>query len=162
KLFDMDSFTELGRPRDLAKIFESAELIKWRSFRESEDSRYVSLVMPHILLRLPYGPDTKPVEGFNYAGDVDGRNHEQYLWGNAAWALALRRTTALAKYSWGATIRRDAGGGGVEGLPTHRFRTAEGNAALKCPTESAVTDRREKELNDLAFIALCHSKGSDF
>ena len=105
KLFDMDSFTELGRPRDLTKIFESAELIKWRSFRESEDSRYVSLVMPHILLRLPYGPDTKPVEGFNYVEDVNGRNHDKYLWGNAAWALGLRITTAFAMYSWCAAIR---------------------------------------------------------
>jgi type VI secretion system protein ImpC len=162
KLFDMDSFTELGRPRDLTKIFESAELIKWRSFRESEDSRYVSLVMPHILLRLPYGPDTKPVEGFNYVEDVDGRNHEKYLWGNAAWALGLRITTAFAKYSWCAAIRGVEGGGVVEGLPTHTFRTDEGDVALKCPTEIAITDRREKELNDLGFIALCHSKGSDF
>ncbi|MEX2570219.1 MAG: type VI secretion system contractile sheath large subunit [Gemmatimonadota bacterium] len=162
KLFDMDSFTELGRPRDLSKIFESAELIKWRSFRASEDARYVSLVMPHILLRLPYGPDTKPVEGFNYVEDVDGRNHTKYLWGNAAWALALRITTAFSLYSWCAAIRGVEGGGVVEGLPTHTFRTDEGDIALKCPTEIAITDRREKELNDLGFIALCHSKGSDF
>jgi type VI secretion system protein ImpC len=162
RLFDMDSFTELGRPRDLAKIFESAELTKWRSFRASEDSRYVSLVLPHILMRLPYGPDTKPVDGFNYVEDVDGRNHAEYLWGNAAWALALRITTAFAQYSWCAAIRGVEGGGVVEGLPTHTFRTDEGDVALKCPTEIAITDRREKELNDLGFITLCHSKGTDF
>jgi type VI secretion system protein ImpC len=162
KLFDMDGFTELGRPRDLAKIFESAELTKWRSFRASEDARYVSLVLPHILMRLPYGPDTKPVDGFNYVEDVDGRNHAKYLWGNAAWALALRITSAFSLYSWCAAIRGVEGGGVVEGLPTHTFRTDEGDVALKCPTEIAVTDRREKELNDLGFITLCHSKGTDF
>ncbi len=161
-LFDMDSFTELGRPRDLAKIFESAELTKWRSFRESDDSRYVSLVLPHILMRLPYGPDTAPVEGFNYVEDVDGRNHAKYLWGNAAWALALRITSAFAQHSWCAAIRGVEGGGVVKGLPTHTFRTDEGDVALKCPTEIAITDRREKELNDLGFIALCNCKGTDY
>ncbi|HET7321986.1 MAG TPA: type VI secretion system contractile sheath large subunit, partial [Longimicrobiaceae bacterium] len=152
----------LGRPRDLSKIFESAELTKWRSFRASEDSRYVSLVLPHILMRLPYGPDTKPVDGFNYVEDVDGRDHSKYLWGNAAWALAQRITNAFALYSWCAAIRGVEGGGVVEGLPTHTFRTDEGDVALKCPTEIAITDRREKELNDLGFITLCHCKGTDF
>jgi type VI secretion system protein ImpC len=162
KLFDMDSFTELGVPRDLAKIFESAELIKWKSFRESEDSRYVALCLPHILMRLPYGPDTVPVEGFNYVEDVTGRDHSRYLWGNAAWAMGLRITTAFAQHSWCAAIRGVEGGGVVAGLPTHTFRTDEGDVALKCPTEIAITDRREKELNDLGFIALCHCKGTDY
>ncbi|MBM4442976.1 MAG: type VI secretion system contractile sheath large subunit [Candidatus Rokubacteria bacterium] len=161
KLFDMDSFTELGQPRDLAKLFESTELIKWRSFRESEDSRYVTLAMPHILLRLPYGPDTVPVEGFNFVEDVDGRDHKKYLWGNAAWALATRITDAFAKYKWCAAIRGVEGGGLVEGLPAHTFHTDEGDIALKCPTEIAITDRREKELSDLGFISLVHCKGTD-
>lgn len=162
KLFDMDSFTELGRPRDLSKIFESAELIKWRSFRGSEDSRYVALALPHILMRLPYGPDTKPVDGVNFVEDVDGRDHSKYLWGNAAWALAQRITNAFALHSWCAAVRGVEGGGVVEGLPTHTFRTDEGDIALKCPTEIAITDRREKELDDLGFITLCHAKGTDF
>jgi type VI secretion system protein ImpC len=162
RLFDLDSFTELGVPRDLAKIFESAELIKWRSFRESEDSRYVSLVLPHVLLRLPYGPDTKPVDGVNFVEDVTGRDHRKYLWGNAAYALAQRITNAFSLYGWTAAIRGVEGGGKVEGLPTHTFRTDEGDVALKCPTELAITDRREKELNDLGFITLCHCKGTDF
>ncbi|MCA1974586.1 MAG: type VI secretion system contractile sheath large subunit [Caenispirillum sp.] len=161
-LFDMASFTELGQPRDLAKIFESAELIKWRSFRESEDSRYVSLAMPHILLRLPYGPNTKPVEGVNFVEDVDGTDHSKYLWGNAAWALALRITTAFAKYGWMAAIRGVEGGGKVEGLPVHTLKTDEGDIALKCPTEIAITDRREKELSDLGFISLVHCKNTDY
>jgi type VI secretion system protein ImpC len=162
RLFDMDSFTELGIPRDLAKTFESAELIKWRSFRDSEDSRYVTLVLPHILLRLPYGPDTAPVEGCNFVEDVDGRDHRKYLWGNPAWALAQRITNAFALYNWCAAIRGVEGGGLVEGLPTHTFKTDEGDIALKCPTEIAITDRREKELDTLGFIALVHCKGTDY
>jgi type VI secretion system protein ImpC len=162
RLFDMDSFTELGVPRDLAKLFESTELVGWRSFRETEDSRYVTLVLPHILLRLPYGPDTLPVDGLNFKEDVDGRNHAKYLWGNAAWALGLRITTAFAQHGWTAAIRGVEGGGVVDGLPAHTFRTDEGDVALKCPTEIAITDRREKELSDLGFIALCHCKGTDY
>lgn len=162
KLFDMDSFTELAIPRDLSKIFESAELVKWRSFRESEDSRYVALALPHILMRLPYGPNTVPVEGFTYVEDVDGKDHKKYLWGNAAWALAQRITNAFSLYNWTAAIRGVEGGGLVEGLPTHTFSTDEGDVALKCPTEIAITDRREKELDELGFMALCHCKGTDY
>lgn len=162
RLFDMDSFTELGNPRDLAKIMESTELIKWRSFQQTEDSRYVTLVLPHILLRLPYGPNTVPTEEFNFVEDTDGRNHSKYLWGNAAWALTQRITNAFALYGWCAAIRGVEGGGMVTGLPTHTFKTDEGDVALKCPTEIAITDRREKELDTLGFVALCHCKGTDY
>ncbi|WP_042444071.1 type VI secretion system contractile sheath large subunit [Azospirillum sp. B510] len=162
KMFDMDSFSELAGPRDLSKIFETAEMVKWRSFRASEDSRYVALVMPHTLLRLPYGPKTAPVEGVNFVEDVDGRDHSKYLWGNASWALGVRITEAFAKYGWTAAIRGVEGGGRVSGLPTHTFKTDEGDVALKCPTEIAITDRREKELNDLGFISLVHCKNTDY
>jgi type VI secretion system protein ImpC len=162
RLFDMDSFTELGNPRDLAKAFESSELIKWRAFQQSDDSRYVALALPHVLMRLPYGPDTVPTEDFTYTEDVDGRDHKKYLWGNAAYALGQRITNAFALYGWCAAIRGVEGGGVVEGLPTHTFRTDEGDIALKCPTEIAITDRREKELDTLGFIALCHCKGTDY
>jgi len=162
KLFDMDSFTELGVPRDLAKIFETAEMTKYRAFRESEDSRYVTLVLPHVLLRLPYGPHTIPVEGFNFVEDVDGKDHKKYLWGNAAYATAQRITNAYSLYRWFAAIRGVEGGGLVEGLPVHTFATDEGDIALKCPTEIAITDRREKELDELGFLALCHCKGTDY
>ena len=161
-LFDMDEFTELGNPRDLSKVFESTELVKWRSFQASEDSRYVSLAMPHILMRLPYGPDTQPIEEFNLDEDVDGTNHKHYLWGNAAYALAQRITNAFSLYGWCAAMRGVEGGGLVEGLPAHTFRTDEGDVALKSPTEIAITDRREKELDTLGFIALCHCKGTDY
>ena len=162
RLFDMDSFTELGNPRDLSKIMESTELIKWRSFQQTEDSRYVTLVLPHILLRLPYGPDTTPTEEFNFVEDTDGRDHKKYLWGNAAWALTQRITNAFALYGWCAAIRGVEGGGMVQGLPTHTFKTDEGDIALKCPTEIAITDRREKELDSLGFVSLCHCKGTDY
>ena len=162
RLFDMDSYTELGNPRDLAKIMESTELIKWRSFQQTEDSRYVTLVLPHILLRLPYGPNTVPTEEFNFVEDTDGKNHSKYLWGNAAWALTQRITNAFALYGWCAAIRGVEGGGMVTGLPTHTFKTDEGDIALKCPTEIAITDRREKELDSLGFVALCHCKGTDY
>ncbi len=161
-LFNLDSFTELGTPRDLAKIFQSVEYAKWKSFRESEDSRYVALALPHILMRLPYGHDTEPVEGFNFEEDVDGTSHNKYLWGNAAYALGTRLTEAFAKYHWSAAIRGVEGGGLVSGLPVHTFRTDEGDVALKCPTEIAITDRREKELADLGFIPLVHCKGTDY
>jgi type VI secretion system protein ImpC len=162
KLFDFGAWTDLANPRDLSKIFESSELIKWRSFRDSEDSRYVSLVLPRILMRLPYGPDTVPVEQFNYVEDVDGKDHSKYLWGNAAYALGVRITDAFAKHRWTAAIRGVEGGGLVEGLPVHTFKTDDGEIAVKVPTEIAITDRREKELNDLGFMALAYCKNTDY
>ena len=161
-LFDLKSFTELGVTRDLSKIFESAELAAWRSFRSSEDSRYVSLVLPSYAARLPYGAKTKPVETFNFEEDVDGTDHGKYLWANSAYQLGLRITDAFAKYSWSTAIRGVEGGGKVDGIAAHAYKTSEGDVALKCPTEVTITDRREKELSDLGFIALVNSKGSNF
>ncbi|MBN9614635.1 MAG: EvpB family type VI secretion protein [Acidobacteriales bacterium 59-55] len=161
KLFDWDSFTELAVPRDLAKQFESTELIKWRAFRDSEDSRYVTLTLPHVLLRLPYGPKTVPVDEFDFVEDVDGKDHAKYLWGNSAYALAQRITDAFSKYQWCAAIRGVEGGGLIEGLPVHIFETEDGDLAMKCPTEVSITDRRENELNNLGFVAVCHRKNSD-
>jgi type VI secretion system protein ImpC len=162
QLFNLDSYTDLGVPRDLAKIFDTVEYAKWKSFRDSEDSRYIGLTLPHILMRLPYGPETVPVEAFNFTEDVDGKDHNKYLWANAAWAFGARLTDAFAKYQWCAAIRGVEGGGLVEGLPTHTFKTDEGDIALKCPTEIAITDRREKELSDLGLIPLVHCKGTDY
>jgi type VI secretion system protein ImpC len=162
KMFNWESFTDLGGPRDLSKIFTSAEYVKWKSFRELDDSRYVGLTLPHILMRLPYGTETIPVEEFNFEEDVDGTDHKKYLWGNAAFALGTRLTDAFAKYGWCAAIRGVEGGGLVNGLPTHTFRTDEGEVALKCPTEIAITDRREKEFADMGFIPLVHCKGTDY
>ena len=162
ELLGFDDFTELSGPRDLAKIFDTVEYAKWKSFRESEDSRYVGLAMPRVLGRLPYGPDTDPVEAFNFTEDVSGKQHDKYLWMNAAYALASKATDAFAKFGWCAAIRGVEGGGLVEGLPTHTFATDDGEVALKCPTEIAITDRREKELADLGLVPLVHCKGSDY
>jgi type VI secretion system protein ImpC len=162
ELLNLESYTHLGEPRDIGKIFDSTEYAKWKSFRASEDSRYVALCLPRILMRLPYGKDTKPIEEFNYEEGVDGTDHSKYLWGNAAWALGARLTQAFAKYGWCASIRGVEGGGLVEGLPVHNFRTDEGDLALKCPTEVAITDRREKELADQGLVPLVHCKGTDY
>jgi type VI secretion system protein ImpC len=162
QMLNLDSFADLGVPRDMAKIFQSVEYAKWKSFRESEDSRYVALALPHVLMRLPYGQENVPVESFDFEEEVDGTDSSKYLWGNAAYALGTRLTEAFAKYHWCAAIRGVEGGGLVEGLPVHTFKTDEGDVALKCPTEIAITDRREKELADLGFVPLVHCKGTDY
>ncbi|WP_406695978.1 type VI secretion system contractile sheath large subunit [Singulisphaera sp. Ch08] len=162
QLFNWDDFTEMSGPRDLSKTFETNDYVKWRSFRDSEDSRYVGLCLPHILMRTPYGRDNVPVEAFNFEEDVDGADHKKYLWGNAAYAFATRLTESFARHHWCAAIRGVEGGGLVSGLPVHTFSTDEGDVALKCPTEIAITDRREKELADLGFIPLVHCKNTDY
>ena len=161
ELLNMDSFTNLDQPRDIGKIFDSTEYAKWKGFRESDDSKYVCLTCPRVLMRLPYGRDTSPVEGFNFEEGVDGTDHSKYLWGNSAFALASKMTQAFATYGWCVAIRGVEGGGLVDGLPSHTFRTDEGDVALKCPTEIAITDRREKELADQGLVSLVHCKGTD-
>lgn len=162
QLFGLESFTDIGKPRDLSKIFDTVEYAKWKSFRESEDARYVGLVLPHVLGRLPYGAETVPVEAFHFEEDVDGADHGKYLWTNAAYAYGARMTDAFAQFGWLAAIRGVEGGGLVEGLPTHTFNTDDGEIALKCPTEVAITDRNEKLLSDLGFISLVHCKNTDY
>jgi type VI secretion system protein ImpC len=161
-LFNLDSFTDLSAPRDLGKVFDTTEYAKWKSFRNSDDSRYVALALPHILMRDPYGKATRAVDEFDYEENVDGTDHSKYLWGNAAYALASRVTESFSKYNWCATIRGVEGGGKVEGLTVHNFATDEGDIAMKCPTEVAITDRREKELADLGFVPLVHCKNTDY
>jgi type VI secretion system protein ImpC len=160
-MFNLETFTQLDQPRDLAKIFDTTEYAKWKSFRQSEDSRYVALTGPRILIRQPYGSTTVPVEAFNYEEQVDGTDHSRYLWANAAWALATKITQSFALYGWTATIRGVESGGLVEGLPVHNFYTESGDLAMKCPTEVPISDRREKELADLGFVPLVHQKGTD-
>ncbi len=159
-MFNLESFTTLDQPRDMAKVFDTTEYGRWKAFRQSDDARYVALAMPRMLLREPFGSKTVPIEAFNYEENVSGRDHEQYLWGNAAWALATRVTSAFSSYGWCACIRGVESGGLVEGLPVHNFQTDSGDVAMKCPTEVAITDRREKELADLGFVPLVHQKGS--
>ena len=197
KLFDMEDFAELHKPRDLSKIFESAELIKWRSFRESEDSRYLTLTLPKVMMRLPYHHEDNPVEGIFFDEDVslnryeldeegelvrdkqgnpvmavskgdDGIEFEEsfkqvdakkVLWGNPSYVLGQRITNAFSLYGWTAAIRGVEGGGLVEGLPAYTFETEEGDITLSCPTQVSITDRREKELNDLGLWLSAIVKG---
>jgi len=161
-LFNLESYLQLDAPRDLAKVFDSTEYAKWKSFRQSEDSRYVALALPRTLGRLPYGAETKPIDEFKYEEHVDGTDHSKYLWMNAAYALASKMTQSYALYGMCVAMRGVEGGGLVEGLPAHTFSTDEGDVALKCPTEVPITDRREKELADLGFVPLVHCKGTDY
>lgn len=162
EMFNLDSYTQLDAPRDMGKVFDTTEYAKWKAFRASEDSRYVALTCPRILMRLPYGRETKPVDTFGFEEHVAGPDHSKYLWGNAAFALAARMTNAFALYGWCAAIRGVEGGGLVEGLPVHNFYTDAGDIAMKCPTESPITDRREKELADQGFAPLVHCKDTDY
>ncbi|MDX1538028.1 type VI secretion system contractile sheath large subunit [Arsukibacterium sp.] len=169
-LFGFDEWTELSKPRDLEKIFESLEYTKWRSFRDSDDSRFVTLSMPRVLARLPYGSSTAPVEEFGYEEfELDAQkavakntNHNHYCWMNAAYVLGSRLTNAFAQYGFCTAIRGAEGGGKVEGLPSHIFMSDDGDPDLKCPTEIGITDRREAELGKMGFLPLCHYKNTDY
>ena len=169
QMFGFSDWTELSKPRDLAKIFETAEYAKWRSFRDSEDSRFVSLVMPRVIARLPYGAATKPVDEFAYEEapyDTNGAalpmGHHDYCWMNAAYTMGTRLTNAFAQYGFCTAIRGAEGGGKVEGLPAHVFTSDDGDMDAKCPTEIGITDRREFELSNQGFLPLCHYKNTDY
>jgi type VI secretion system protein ImpC len=160
--FGMDSWQELGNPRDLTKVFQTAEYAAWRSLRDSEDARYLGLAMPRFLSRLPYGAKTVPVEDFAFEEDTAGANHDRYVWSNAAYAMATNITRAFKLYGWCARIRGTESGGMVEGLPVHTFPTDDGGVDMKCPTEIAVTDRRVAELAKNGFMPLSHYKNTDY
>ncbi len=169
ELFGFGDYTELPRSRDLAKIFETAEYMKWRSFRDSEDSRFVSLVCPRVIARLPYGAATKPIDEFAYeeapfdaAGAAKSMGHHDYCWMNAAYVMGARMTDSFAKTGFCVTIRGAEGGGKVEGLPMHVFQSDDGDLDSQCPTEIGITDRREFELSNLGFLPLSHYKNTDY
>jgi type VI secretion system protein ImpC len=161
-VMQMGSWQELANPRDLTKIFGTPEYAAWRSLRESEDSRYLGLAMPRFLSRLPYGAKTNPVEAFNFEEDTAGADHARYTWSNAAYAMATNITRSFKLYGWCSRIRGVESGGAVEGLPVHTFPTDDGGVDMKCPTEIAISDRREAELAKNGFMPLVHRKNSDF
>lgn len=170
QLFGFKNWTELSKPRDLEGIFEPLEYTKWRSYRDSEDSRWVTLVMPRVLARLPYGAATKPVDEFEYeeveldeaTGKAKPVPHNHYTWMNAAYVMGTRLTEAFAMYGFCTAIRGAESGGKVEGLPAHTFLSDDGDVDLKCPTEVGITGRRENELSKLGFLPLCHYKNTDY
>jgi type VI secretion system protein ImpC len=161
-LMGMESWQELSNPRDLTKIFTTAEYAAWRSLRDSEDARYLGLTMPRFLSRMPYGAKTNPVEEFAFEEDTEGADHSKYVWSNAAYTMGTNVTRAFKLYGWCARIRGAESGGMVEGLPVHSFPTDDGGVDMKCPTEIAITDRREAELAKNGLMPLSHWKNSDF
>jgi type VI secretion system protein ImpC len=161
-VMQMDSWQELANPRDLTKIFSTPDYAGWRSLRESEDSRYIGLAMPRYLSRLPYGAKTSPVEEFDFEEETGAADHSKYTWSNAAYAMAVNINRSFKLYGWCSRIRGIEAGGAVEGLPTHTFPTDDGGVDMKCPTEIAISDRREAELAKNGFMPLVHRKNSDF
>jgi type VI secretion system protein ImpC len=162
RLYNMESWQELGNPRDLTKIFQTPEYAAWRSLRESEDARYIGMTMPRYLARLPYGAKTAPVEEFDFEETTEGADHSKYTWSNAAYAMAVNINRAFKLYGWCARIRGAESGGMVEGLPVHSFPTDDGGIDMKCPTEIAITDRREAELGKNGMLPLSHWKNTDY
>ena len=168
-MFGFKNFEELSKPRDLSDKFQATEYLKWRGFRESEDSRFVTLTMPRVLARQPYGEQSKAIDEFAYEeapADADGNprpmDHDDYCWMNAAYTLGTRMTEAFSDSGWCTAIRGAEGGGKVLDLPTHVFMSDDGDMSEQCPTEIAITSRREKELSDLGFLPLCHYKNTDY
>ncbi len=161
-LLGMSSYTELANPRDVGKIFDTPEYAAWRSLRDAPDSRYIGLCLPRCSPpRVPYGPKTDPVEEFAFEEVTDGHTGEKYAWMNAAYAMATNINRAYKECGWTVRIRGVESGGEVADLPTHTFPTDDGGQDLKCPTEIAISDRREAELAKAGLIPLIHRKNSD-
>ncbi|NVM90084.1 type VI secretion system protein ImpC [Variovorax sp. SG517] len=161
-LMQMESWQELANPRDLTKIFSTPEYAGWRSLRESDDSKYIGLCMPRFLARTPYGANTNPVEEFDFEEDTAGADHNKYAWANAAYAMATNINRSYKLYGWGSRIRGIESGGAVENLPLHTFPSDDGGVDQKCPTEIAISDRREAELSKAGLLSMIHRKNSDF
>ena len=161
-VFQMESWQELSNPRDLTKIFQIPEYAGWRSLRESEDARYIGLCMPRFLARRPYGAKTNPVEAFDFEEDANGPDVNKYTWANSAYAMAVNINRSYKTYGWCSRIRGIESGGSVEGLPTHTFPTDDGGVDMRCPTEIAISDRREAELAKNGFMPLVYKKNTDF
>lgn len=159
-LFGFDEWSNLSKPRDLAKIFDGPEYAKWKSFRESDDSRFVVLTMPRVLSRLPFGKQYKRADSFDYEEFSDDK--QVFSWMNAAYVYGTTLTKAFANYGWCTAIRGAENGGKIENLPLYTFKAEDGDIDYQCPTEVGITDRREAELSKLGFMPLCHYKNTDY
>ena len=160
-LMGMESWQQLANPRDLAKIFGAPDYAAWRSLRESEDAKYVGLAMPRFLARLPYGAKTSPVDEFDFEEETGSGDHSKYTWANAAYGMAVNINRSFKLYGWCSQIRGVESGGTVEGLPVHTFPSDDGGVDMKCPTEIAISDRREAELANCGLMPLIHRKNTD-
>ncbi|MBW4201898.1 type VI secretion system contractile sheath large subunit [Enterobacter cloacae subsp. cloacae] len=162
-MLSMNDFSELPRPRDLSKLFDTTDYARWRSFRQNDDSRYIGLTLPRVLGRVPYGSKTVPAETFTFEEKIrEDESGSNYLWINSAWELAGRIIESFEEYGWCASIRGVEGGGLVKSLPAYNYISSSGERTMQCPTQVAVSDRREKELSELGFIPLVHCKGTDY
>ena len=161
KMLQMDTWAELTNPRDLTKIMSTPDYAPYNSLRESDDAKYVALTMPRVLARLPYGADTEPVEEFDYEEDSTGADSSKYTWMNAAFSMAVNINRSFKLYGWCSRIRGIESGGAVEGLPVHTFPSDDGGVDMKCPTEIAISDRREAELSKIGMMPLIHKKNTD-
>ncbi|MDE8653703.1 type VI secretion system contractile sheath large subunit [Novosphingobium album (ex Liu et al. 2023)] len=159
-LIGMENWTQLSNPRDIAKQFDATEYAAWRTFRETSDSRYLALTMPRFLGRTVYGAKTEPVDEFDFEEDVGGE-HDKHVWLNASYAMGVRVTEAFSTWGWCSRIRGVESGGTVENLPTAMFPTDDGGVDMKCPTEIAISDRREAELSKAGLMPLIHRKNTD-
>jgi type VI secretion system protein ImpC len=160
-LMGMDSWQELANPRDLSKIYSPPDYAAWRSLRESDDAKYVGLCMPRFLARLPYGSGTNPVEEFDFEESTDSGESARYSWANSAYAMAVNINRSFKLYGWCSSIRGVESGGLVESLPVHAFPSDDGGVDMKCPTEIAISDRREAELANAGLMPLIHRKSTD-
>ncbi|HAV75282.1 MAG TPA: type VI secretion system contractile sheath large subunit, partial [Limnobacter sp.] len=143
------------------KIFSTPDYAAWRSLRDADDSKYLGLTMPRFLARQPYGAKTNPVEEFAFEEDTGLADHSRYTWANSAYAMAVNINRSFKEYGWCSRIRGIESGGAVPNLPTHTFPTDDGGVDMKCPTEIAISDRREAELSKSGFLPLIHKKNSD-
>jgi type VI secretion system protein ImpC len=161
-VMNMETWQELSNPRDLTKIFQTPEYLPWRSLRGSENSRYIGLAMPRFLARVPYDPKKNPIDDFAFEEEVTAGDHSKYIWANSAYAMGTNITRAYKMHGWCSRIRGTESGGMVEGLPCHTFPTDDGGIDMKCPTEIAITDRREAELAKAGLMPLSHWKNTDY
>lgn len=161
RFFGKKDVHELPKIDDLDSFLDRAEYIKWRGFRDSEDSRYVGLVLPRFLLRLPYDPETNAVSDFKFTEEVTGSEHDKYLWGNASFAFASNMVRSFVDNGWCVQIRGPEAGGKVEDLPIHTFDVGKGTQ-MKIPSEILIPETREFEFSNQGFIPLSYYKNRNY
>lgn len=161
-LLGLDNWNEIASPPDLSEIFTTPEYAQFNSLRESDNARFLSLTLPRVLAREPYGQNSTSVcEEFNFEEETDGHGGSKYAWMNAAHAMATNINRAFKEHGWTVRIRGVQSGGEVQNLPTHLFDTGDGAKDMKCPTEVSITDRREGELSAAGLIGLIHRQNTD-
>nr|WP_196493550.1 type VI secretion system contractile sheath large subunit [Burkholderia anthina] len=158
--FDKPSMEAVAGIRDPAIWFERAEYLKWNSFRQTEDARYVGLTLPRFLARLPYGPDTLPVRTFNYIENVREPGRAAYLWTSAAFAFAANLVRSFVRNGWCLQIRGPRAGGRLDDLPVHEYDLGTGQSG-KISTDALISETREHDFADIGLIPLSYTSNHD-